>query len=966
MCHVGVQIQDQGYLLDRLSVLRTLPGTYAERLAVAAKAVLDPPAGPIAGRAPAEGELAEFVAACERRLLDTKAALSRELRWATLVDCLSLAVLLGQNDQALNDLVTASPNAFTYEMEFLSTLPCTVEKGGWITRRRKRAAFSALRWARRHRILSELLDNARRIIGQEHTLDALRAHRRLRDMLVPEWMSIPASFNTRYDWAYSRRLAKRLTQLGAHHPDLDSLQVAVENWMLRWSGNIYRFQKEIAGLSPTLHKVARTHQLLSEPEIRISRAASRFVEKYSRRLVLTQAELSARLAEERQTDIAEWINLLTCVPNRFGRNARADPLFEPTLSTAPLLMTSYGVFPVFLHVPSTNLSRVLERVFASRPSVQYYRARGEELEQSALAMLSNVFTEGRVVHGGMYRGDRKGELIEVDGLLLWRDIALVIESKGGFISGRSRRGDDASALGEFRKTVGDGFFQASRLLRTLERDGQVELATDKGDHMVLDRREIRRAYVVIPTADTFGGITTSPELLWDQGVLAKGSLPLIIAVQDLNLMTDVLPTPTEFIAYMDYREEVLSRPSIYVADEEEILGSFVGGLDIIGEVTEQQDNYSFQRSQSSWKERRAIATIGTDAQEAYLNPWIFASYVAERTKQSQPDPPRRHSHTARMMIENMLKSRRDLAAASIAMRFPDGTLDGETEAPRSPSRGRPVLLTTADLGLVIHARGERIAALKQLAEVDSLRSQTRYVAYVCPTENRLVLRHAEMGRKHSFFGDGNRTLAQRSRLGDQIPWFEDFAKIRKKGTPSLTAADEEDLSALVRAGMDESAALGVVRLGLGERVLALASDEVSLNQAADMYLTHVRTAADLADVAVADISLSHEIVRDVMRLLNEGRIDKQKTVFLLELLLEQPDSTPEEVARTANLLSIDEEQAITEAVQRALEKLGLTATELTAMNKKQREKTHKRLMGEIRNTTPSVSLKTVDLLIRSL
>jgi pimeloyl-ACP methyl ester carboxylesterase len=449
-------------------------------------------------------------------------------------------------------------------------------------------------------------------------------------------------------------LAEQIRRRGGSHPPLTTLRMFLETTMDRWSQLIPRFQQQIAAYDDRLGVAARDRTLLHIPaDVTLSRRTARVVHDFARHLFIPWDDIVAAWPTENQRGAEQWRGLLSVDRARLGQNTEFRRLFQSPLASAPLIDSDVGVLLALPHVLSTDLSRLVERLFAQQSGLRYYRARGETLEKAAVRDLARIFTGGRSLHGGKYTGERPGELIEVDGVIVWEDIALVVESKGGYLSLRARHGDVKAATSDLRKTIGDGFFQAARFVRKLVRDNRVELVNDEGEKLVVDAAKVRRVYTVIPTADTFGSITIDLEGFWRKGIIPESAFPLVIATQDMRLLADVLPTPLEFLAYLDYREEILAHSTIYLADEMEILGNFVGGIDIINQVELEQSAYSFQFTRPEWRRRTHIVAMSTDAQEKYLNPWIEISGAAWQRGDlaACPPPPRRHNSADRKQIE---------------------------------------------------------------------------------------------------------------------------------------------------------------------------------------------------------------------------------------------------------------------------------------------------------------------------
>lgn len=416
---LGTPMRDQSYLKDCISVLQGFSSVDAARFIGQIKdGFFLNPETPRRGQPTPNEDTVEFIQECEKNLDTAIRKLFRELDKTSLVDCVTLAVLFGQSDPRA-DTVTAPANSFSYEIELIASCCSSIEKTGKIReRRRKRSARNALQQARIIRIISQYLNISNKLLGQPKKYEDLENQRKFQDILVEEWVSVRGAFNTRYDWAYSKRLASRLSDRGFPHPDLDIIFTGLNNTISRWSRVVSDFQKSVSGFAE-IGCLLRQHTLLDRRDSgKLSRRLCLLISQASNRLVLRREEMFSGVPEEKLDQVFEWTRLLSVKPETIGKNFSCRRAFDSPLRKNPLIETTTGYLITLTHILSTDISIVLEKVLSAEPGVQYYRARGEEVESSAISMLAGVLEGAQVVHGGKYHGERKGELIEVDGVVL--------------------------------------------------------------------------------------------------------------------------------------------------------------------------------------------------------------------------------------------------------------------------------------------------------------------------------------------------------------------------------------------------------------------------------------------------------------------------------------------------------------------------------------------------------------------
>ncbi|EOD68624.1 Asp-tRNAAsn/Glu-tRNAGln amidotransferase subunit B-like protein [Amycolatopsis vancoresmycina DSM 44592] len=930
------------------TVLAGLGTRLADAFAAGYAELLELPAGPPLGRPATRDDVAEFRAACRRELAATTRALDAELARTSLMESLWLAILFGQGDDSGR---LGTPNVFTHEMEFLASCLSRVISPSLFSRDSLESALRALALARRHEVLDgQLTLTGAWMDGGVTPVERWEAH----DQLGWSWRSGHGAFPTRYDWAYSLRLAQRIRERGGDHPDLGILFSIHQAVMTHWSDVLREFRATVT--DPALRTVLRERTLLHLPgELSLSEQVLDDLARAGARLLLEWPSVDGTLPERQRREASQWRRLLTADPATLGRNTTRSHVFASPLAATPLVEAGDVVLYSLPHLVSTDLSQLVERVFSRLPNLPYYRARGEVVEEAALEHLAGVFPGARVVRGGKYRGTRPGELIEVDGVLAWEDVVLVLEGKGGYLSTRSRLGDPAAAGTELRRTVGDGFFQITRLIRALDRDGHVTL-TGPGEPLTLHRAAIRRIYAVVPTADTFDPLSTLLDLLRQQDILPAGAVPAILAVPELHLLTELLPTPAELLAYLEYREEVLAMPQIRTGGELELLAAFSATIDIVGTFRELD---------------APRVALSTDHQEKYLDPWLQDSFHAWVNGLPPVPPPRRNAEEHRAKIERFLAVTHDAASATVLHQLTGAQLrTAELHAERVPRLRRRTLspVLAGDLAIVVAHPDDPIDTVRAARPVCELRARSRWIVYLTPGVDGAEFRYAERGGAHVFGEDRSTALAEPSRLGAVTDWFDRTAARRHSAHRPVTTADREHIDALVRAGVPETLALGLTRLSLTTAVLDVADRDpgIGLTQAADFYLTHVRRAAEDLEVATADLALGTAAACEILQLVISGRIRAEDAAALTRQAVHHPETPPEELARSASLLTDRDDARLAEAVQAALSALDLTPDQVRRSQGKQRRRTRDRLLGTIRRNHPSLNPRAVATEVEAL
>lgn len=175
---------------------------------------------------------------------------------------------------------------------------------------------------------------------------------------------------------------------------------------------------------------------------------------------------------------------------------------------------------------------------------------------------------------------------EMDGLVLFDDMAVFVEGKGAPFKLASRRGSVDRYRGQVNDLVGHGAAQLARDARLLD-GGPVPLLDERGTAVgLLDPAAVRRSFQVLPTLDDLGDVGTALGLLDAWGVLQPDQTPWIVAVTSLAIVVDSLRGPAELAAYMEWRQRWARDPRLLIADEIEMFALFQRSVDLPGKLRE--------------------------------------------------------------------------------------------------------------------------------------------------------------------------------------------------------------------------------------------------------------------------------------------------------------------------------------------------------------------------------------------
>jgi hypothetical protein len=266
-------------------------------------------------------------------------------------------------------------------------------------------------------------------------------------------------------------------------------------------------------------------------------------------------------------------------PDTFTDTAMA-PWDYNTLNERPIVTRGDGKYWVFV---SPLLHSALFNTFyfdlmdddSYRPVFE--KARGDYVENRTAESLRRVFPPATTLLNPV---NAKGEEL-ADVMVLHDHKILLVQCKSKPLTYHARIGANFDALrSDMRKAIADAFQQGVKARDYLKRN-EIATFTAKGIQFALDMSQVNEIYLVSVTGMPFQTLAarlanTNTAL----GLFPDMRYPWSLSLGDLEVVTQVLGTPAEFIHYVQRRRKVEATPFRLHADEMDYLGFYLShGID---------------------------------------------------------------------------------------------------------------------------------------------------------------------------------------------------------------------------------------------------------------------------------------------------------------------------------------------------------------------------------------------------
>ncbi len=217
----------------------------------------------------------------------------------------------------------------------------------------------------------------------------------------------------------------------------------------------------------------------------------------------------------------------------------------------------------------------------------YERHRSDTVETEALRLLTAILAGARSFRNLKYSmPDAHGNLVqyELDGLILYDEVLVVVEAKGGSLSAAARRG--APSLEEdLKETLGRAHEQAARATKYLRSTDKAVFRTADGEELVLSLSDFPRVIEVAVTLDPISAFVANWAGVLESQDLEASHFRWSVELLHLRIIAEVIEFGPQFVHYVD----CLSRVPPGVLDFNDV-------LDTLGRYFKNGLNFDFELS----------------------------------------------------------------------------------------------------------------------------------------------------------------------------------------------------------------------------------------------------------------------------------------------------------------------------------------------------------------------------------
>jgi hypothetical protein len=167
---------------------------------------------------------------------------------------------------------------------------------------------------------------------------------------------------------------------------------------------------------------------------------------------------------------------------------------------------------------------------------------------------------------------------EVDGLVLYDDALIVIETKAGKFSDEAKRGATKRLQHDAKELLDEAFAQGKRLLSTIRGTPEVVLSDKHGREVTrLRRADFRHQFIIAVSFQALSMLQTSLGAVKKLGLIQGNEWPWAVSLSDLRVISELTDHPSTFIHYLIRRIQANNVKELTTRDELDLFGFYRAG-----------------------------------------------------------------------------------------------------------------------------------------------------------------------------------------------------------------------------------------------------------------------------------------------------------------------------------------------------------------------------------------------------
>ncbi|WP_391558336.1 hypothetical protein [Robertmurraya sp.] len=217
-------------------------------------------------------------------------------------------------------------------------------------------------------------------------------------------------------------------------------------------------------------------------------------------------------------------------------------------------------------------------------------------EKIPFALFKKILPTAQMYQNVFYRapvgGNGKYEWCECDGIIIYDDVMIILEVKGGALSPVSPFSDEEAYKDSLRALAQNPYEQSLRLFEEYNRSGKIEIykkESKKRYEFLSLIKDVNFIQACCVTLDDFNEVASQIE---KTEFIQSNDLPVwCVSVNDLRVYPELFDSPSIFLNYLYQRSKASKNPHIKVNDELDHIGLYFEYNDYSEQINQLVEEY---------------------------------------------------------------------------------------------------------------------------------------------------------------------------------------------------------------------------------------------------------------------------------------------------------------------------------------------------------------------------------------
>lgn len=255
------------------------------------------------------------------------------------------------------------------------------------------------------------------------------------------------------------------------------------------------------------------------------------------------------------------------------------PLRVTPMRKRPFINIQGQYYCLNLHNLFDNLYRVVERSILAKKSD--YKQKWNKIQQETSEYLpfkyfEKLLPKAEVYHSIFY--GKKGCRSEMDGLIIYDDVLILLEVKAGSLATTSPILDYETNLLKLKELIENPANQAQRFRNYLNKNKKIDIydSNKKRSNTIttLDINSFREIFQCCITLDNLGHLASKASKLKSIGINVALSSTWSLALDDLRVYADLFDSPLQFLHFLKQRSLAEASDLVELNDELEHIAMY--------------------------------------------------------------------------------------------------------------------------------------------------------------------------------------------------------------------------------------------------------------------------------------------------------------------------------------------------------------------------------------------------------